>query len=106
VTTFPGGGGPARTTSPSESAPSTPGGGAPGLTACMGFWDAGTHMSKREWAAACRRTENRLQNLKSELDKAAKNSSATTPKSDATPKSERRTPASRARMSERGQRQK
>jgi hypothetical protein len=33
----------------------------------MGFWDAGTHMSKREWAAACRRLENRLDSLKSEL---------------------------------------
>jgi hypothetical protein len=37
----------------------------------MGFWDAGTHMTKREWAAACRRTEARLQSLKAELDAAA-----------------------------------
>jgi hypothetical protein len=29
-------------------------------------------MNKREWAAACRRTEDRLQSLKSELDKAAR----------------------------------
>jgi hypothetical protein len=35
----------------------------------MGFWDAQTHMTKREWAASCRRVENRLQNLKSELMK-------------------------------------
>ena len=47
---------------------------AAGYQACMGFWDAGTHMNKREWAAACRRTENRLQSLKSELDKAARKS--------------------------------
>jgi hypothetical protein len=33
----------------------------------MGFWDAQTHMTKREWAAACRRTENRLKELQSEL---------------------------------------
>ena len=64
------GGGPVRTdltasstassTSPSESAPSTPGGGGDTLQACMGFWDRGTHMSKGEWRAACTRTLNRL----------------------------------------------
>jgi hypothetical protein len=42
----------------------------------MGFWDAGTHMTKREWAAACRRTEARLQSLKAELDAAATKSPA------------------------------
>jgi hypothetical protein len=26
------------------------------LESCMGFWDGGTHMSKTEWRAACRRT--------------------------------------------------
>jgi hypothetical protein len=70
VTTFPGGGGGAAGAtgaSPSESAPSTPGGGHPGIQACMGFWDAQTHMTKREWAAACRRTQDRLDNLKAEL---------------------------------------
>ena len=35
------------------------------------FWDAGTHMSKREWAASCRRVQNRLESLKSELTTAA-----------------------------------
>lgn len=40
-----------------ESQPSAPGGGGKGLAACMGFWDAGTHMSKGEWRAACLRTE-------------------------------------------------
>lgn len=63
-------GGPARTdltasstassTSPSEAAPSTPGGGGDTLQACMGFWDRGTHMSKVEWRAACARTLDRL----------------------------------------------
>src|SRR5262245_42628931 len=53
--------------SPSQSAPSIPGGGADTFEGCMGFWDAGTHMSKREWAASCRRMMNRLQNLQSEL---------------------------------------
>jgi len=64
------GGGPVRTdltassaassASPSESAPSTPGGGGDTLQACMGFWDRGTHMSKVEWRAACTRTLDRL----------------------------------------------
>ena len=33
------------------------------LTECMGLWDAGTHMSKGEWRAACKRVEKRLDNL-------------------------------------------
>ena len=50
----------ASSASPSESAPSVPGGGGDTLQACMGFWDRGTHMSKVEWRAACTRTLNRL----------------------------------------------
>ncbi len=42
--------------SPSESAPSTPGGGGKLLADCMGFWDRATHMSKAEWKAACVRS--------------------------------------------------
>ena len=42
--------------SPSESAPSAPGGGGKSLADCMGFWDRETHMSKAEWKAACVRT--------------------------------------------------
>jgi hypothetical protein len=42
--------------SPSESAPSKPGGGGKSLQDCMGFWDRDTHMTKAEWRAACRRT--------------------------------------------------
>jgi hypothetical protein len=42
--------------SPSESAPSSPGGGGKSLADCMGFWDAGTHMTKPEWRAACKRS--------------------------------------------------
>ena len=49
--------------SPSQSAPSTPGGGGNSVDDCMGFWDAGTHMSKQEWKAACRRVQHRLDNL-------------------------------------------
>ena len=30
---------------------------------CMGLWDAGTHMTKVEWRAACIRVQNRLRNL-------------------------------------------
>jgi len=33
---------------------------------CMGMWDAGTHMSKREWANPCARIQTRLDNLKIE----------------------------------------
>jgi hypothetical protein len=95
--TFPGGGGPSRaaTASASEAAPSSPGGGAPGIQACLGFWDAGTHMTRREWAAACRRTEDRLSSLRDELAKAAQGSQ---PGATA-PKREPRTPASRPRIS-------
>ncbi len=50
----------ATSTSPSEAAPSLPGGGGETLQDCMKFWDRGTHMSKVEWRAACTRTLNRL----------------------------------------------
>ena len=33
---------------------------------CMAMWDAGTHMSKREWANTCDRIQTRLDNLKIE----------------------------------------
>jgi hypothetical protein len=69
----PGPDGPAST-SPSSSAPSRPGGGGEGVEACMGFWDAKTHMSKQQWAAACRRIANRLESLKSELSTPAQKS--------------------------------
>lgn len=45
-----------NSTSPSEAAPSAPGGGGKSLADCMGFWDRETHMSKAEWKAACIRT--------------------------------------------------
>jgi hypothetical protein len=38
----------------------------------MGFWDKGTHMTKREWRSACQRTLNRLDNLKVGLDPGTK----------------------------------
>jgi hypothetical protein len=47
---------PGGSSSPSESAPSAPGGGGKSLEACMGFWDRATHMTKAEWKAACLRT--------------------------------------------------
>ena len=28
------------------------------LADCISYWDAGTHMSKAEWLAACQRTRN------------------------------------------------
>jgi hypothetical protein len=44
---------------PSEVA-STPGGGGKTLEDCMSFWDRGTHMTKAEWRAACKRTIARI----------------------------------------------
>jgi len=50
-----------------ESQPASPPPASPQVTGpqlrntlenCMGFWDAGTHMSRTEWQAACRRTLN------------------------------------------------
>ena len=34
------------------------------IAACMRMWDSGTHMSKGEWAATCKRIQSRLDNLK------------------------------------------
>jgi|KBSSwiStaDraftv2_1062776.scaffolds.fasta_scaffold1576465_2 hypothetical protein len=28
---------------------------------CEAMWDAGTHMTKQQWSATCRRVQNRLQ---------------------------------------------
>jgi len=50
--------------SPSQSAPSKPGGGGKALSACMGFWDAATHMSKGEWRAACKRSMKEFPDIK------------------------------------------
>jgi len=33
---------------------------------CVKLWDAGTHMSKRDWSRTCRRIENRLESLQVE----------------------------------------
>jgi hypothetical protein len=33
---------------------------------CMRMWDAGTHMTKREWSSTCDRIQTRLDNLKIE----------------------------------------
>jgi len=30
---------------------------------CVGMWDHGTHMTKQQWLHACRRVQNRLQQL-------------------------------------------
>jgi hypothetical protein len=31
---------------------------------CIALWDAGTHMTRQEWARTCRRVQSRLENLK------------------------------------------
>jgi hypothetical protein len=36
--------------------------GADSLTTCLAMWDAATHMSRQEWARACRRVADRLKN--------------------------------------------
>lgn len=40
----------------SEAASITAHGGSATLQECMALWDDGTHMSKAEWKAACKRT--------------------------------------------------
>jgi len=55
------GSGVAGTGSPSQSAPSAPGGGGKTLQDCMRFWDRDTHMSKGEWRAACLRIQRRIE---------------------------------------------
>lgn len=39
-------------------------------TSCLNIWDAGTHMSKTEWARACKRVENRLDKLQLDAQQA------------------------------------
>jgi hypothetical protein len=34
-------------------------------TDCMKLWDAGTHMTKQEWSATCRRVQSRLNQVQS-----------------------------------------
>ena len=41
------------------------------LADCLKLWDAGTHMSKADWARTCRRVQGRLDNIKSEAGKSA-----------------------------------
>jgi hypothetical protein len=53
--------------SPSQAAPSLPGGGGDTLEDCMGFWDRATHMTKSEWRAACQRTLHRLDDVAKEF---------------------------------------
>lgn len=33
------------------------------VTDCEQMWDRGTHMTKQDWSHACRRVQNRLQQL-------------------------------------------
>ena len=35
---------------------------------CIAMWDAGTHMTKQEWANTCARIQTRLENLREDLD--------------------------------------
>ncbi|MBO0765838.1 MAG: hypothetical protein J2P50_14805, partial [Hyphomicrobiaceae bacterium] len=32
------------------------------LSSCLAMWEPATHMTKREWARACRRVADRLKN--------------------------------------------
>jgi hypothetical protein len=41
------------------------------VESCISLWEAGTHMSKAEWNATCRRIQNRLANIN--FDAALKN---------------------------------
>jgi hypothetical protein len=55
--------------SPSQVAPSLPGGGGGTLKDCMAFWDRATHMTKIEWKAACQRTLHRLDDVAREFER-------------------------------------
>lgn len=48
-------------------------------TSCLNMWERTTHMSKQEWSRACRRVENRLQNLQlsEDLDRLKTGTAAT-----------------------------
>jgi hypothetical protein len=37
-----------------------------GLADCMQLWDAGTHMTKQQWARTCKRVQSRIENLRAE----------------------------------------
>jgi hypothetical protein len=39
---------------------------------CMRLWDAGTHVSKQEWARTCQRIQTRLNGLKIDNEPMAK----------------------------------
>ena len=60
------------------------------LDNCMAFWDAGTHMTKAEWRAACQRTVNGTVMDMGGLD-------ALTPGNPATGEGRRRGPAAGSR---------
>jgi hypothetical protein len=53
--------------SPSQIAPTLPGGGGGTLKDCLEFWDRATHMTKKEWRAACQRTLHRLDDVTREF---------------------------------------
>ncbi len=46
---------------------------------CLKLWDAGTHMSKADWARTCRRVQGRLDNIKIEAGKSAARSGQSKP---------------------------
>ena len=51
---------------PEQTAGSTNTPGYDRYAECVKLWDAGTHMSKRDWSRTCRRVANRLENLQVE----------------------------------------
>jgi hypothetical protein len=55
-TLVPSNGSPSASITQGEAAPITTRSGGTTLQECMALWDAGTHMSKTEWKAACKRT--------------------------------------------------
>ena len=55
-TTTPNNRSPSASMTQGEAASITPRSGGTTLQECMALWDAGTHMSKTEWRAACKRT--------------------------------------------------
>lgn len=37
-----------------------------GIADCLRLWDAGTHMTKQQWAATCKRIQTRLDSIRAE----------------------------------------
>ena len=58
--------GSARTTAPDTATRTSKSAVEDNKAECIKMWDAGTHMTKQEWANTCARIQTRLENLRVE----------------------------------------